>query len=236
VTLGVRIWRGVLWLFCTRLLLLLFTICLRVRVVYYHPLPREGFIVASNHISHFDPPMIGSYFRRRIDWLGMTELFKGKLLHGLFTSLGVIPIDRHGKDRTALREAVKRLKAGRVVGIFPEGGIRDSDASIVNGARMKAGVAVLAGLSGAPILPAVILGSDRLYNAKNWLPWRGGRVWIGFGEPITAPADLAGEEKRAYLERTLAERIIATKDHLYKDFSLSEADLPHSPQQRMREP
>lgn len=236
MTWAARIWRSVLWLFCTRLLLLWFTICLRVRVVYYHPLPKGGFIVASNHISHFDPPMIGSYFRRRIDWLGMTELFHGKILRGLFTDLGVIPIDRHGKDRTALREAVKRLKVGRVVGIFPEGGIRDSASSIVNGAKMKAGVAVLAGLSGAPILPAVILGSDRLYNARNWLPWRGGRVWIGFGEPIEAPADLAGEEKRAYLERTLAERIIATKDRLCVDFSLSEDDLPHSPQQRMREP
>ncbi len=55
---------------------------------------------------------------------------------------------------------------------FPEGGIRDGKASIVNGAPMKSGFALLSALSNAPILPCVILGSERLCNGKNWLPWR----------------------------------------------------------------
>lgn len=231
-----QIGRGALWIFCTRLLWILFTVCYRVRIIYYDSLPTGGFIVASNHISHFDPPLIGTYFRRKIDWLGMAELFHGPVLTFLFTALGVIPIDRQGKDRTALREAVRRLKTGRVVGIFPEGGIRDGAASIVNGARMKGGVSVLASLSGVPIVPAIILGSDRLYNSKNWRPWRRRLILIGVGTPITLPGEVPGDDKRGYLDQALSAAIISLRDRLTQDFALTKADLPHSPQARMREP
>src|SRR5437016_4831046 len=78
----------------------------------------------------------------------------------------------------------------RVVGIFPEGGIRDGPRSVLEGAPPKPGTAALAQMAGAPILPCAIVGSDRLYNPRMWLPLRRVRVWIAFGEPIFAPEGL----------------------------------------------
>ncbi len=117
----------------------------RVRVNQEAELPEGACIVASNHISHFDPPLIsGSFrreFRRDIDWLAMQELFAHPAGKRFFEGANVIPVNRGGGDRTSLRVALRRLALGRAVGIFPEGGIRDGEASILNGAPMKAGVA-----------------------------------------------------------------------------------------------
>ena len=231
-----RIWREVLWQFTIKTLLVLFTVFAKVRVRFYQPIPKKGgFILASNHISHFDPPLITPRFPRKIDWIAMVELFKGRILRGYFTGLSVIPVDRTGADRNALRTAVKRLQSGRVVGIFPEGGIRDGSKSIVNGAKMKEGVALLAAMSGAPVIPCVILGSDRLYNKKSWRIGRGPRVCIGYGQAIKPPDDLPGDQKRAYIQREYAAEIVRLKERLCAEFQLTEADLPRSPQERMQE-
>jgi 1-acyl-sn-glycerol-3-phosphate acyltransferase len=233
-----RILRGIHWHLVTKTLWLLFVLPARRRVLFVERPPRKGgFILATNHVSHFDPPLITISFPRRIDWIAIAELFNGRFLNAFFTGLNVIPVDRSGADRNALRTAVKRLKEGRVVGIFPEGGIRDGEKSIVNGASMKQGLALLSAMSGAPILPGVILGSDRFYNAKNWFfPWRRTAVWIAFGKPITHPEGLSGDALRKYLQETFAQEIITLKDRLRRDFDLKEADMPHSPQQRMAEP
>ncbi len=231
-----RVGREILWHFVIKTLLVLFTVCARVRVVFYEPLPKSGgLILASNHVSHFDPPIITPHFPRKIDWIAMVELFQGRLLHGFFSGLSVIPVDRTGADRTALRTAVKRLQDGRVVGIFPEGGIRDGAASIVNGGKMKEGVALLASLSGAPVIPCVILGSDRLYQKKNWRPWRRTRVCLGYGRAIVPDASLSGEAKRKDVQQRFASEIMRLKERLCADFQLTEADLPRSPRQRMSE-
>jgi len=232
-----RIRREIHWQLVTKTLLVLFTFAARVRVVFLAPPPkRGGFILASNHVSHFDPPLITISFPRKIDWIADAGLFHGKLPHAFFTGLHVIPVDRSGADRNALRTAVKRLKDGRVVGIFPEGGIRDGAASIVNGAAMKQGVALLSTMSGAPILPCVILGSDRFYNAKSWLPWRRPFVWLAFGNLIEHPAGLTGDALRKHMRETFAREILALRDRLRADYALTGADLPHPPRQRMAEP
>ncbi|HEY5704309.1 MAG TPA: lysophospholipid acyltransferase family protein [Terrimicrobiaceae bacterium] len=237
MSLARRIWRECLWQFATKTLLVLFAAKARVRMVVYHDLPkRYGFILASNHISHFDPPLITLFFPRRIDWIAMSDLFRGRILRRLFSDLNSIPIERNEPDRAALRIAVGRLSEGRVVGIFPEGGIRDGAASIVNGAEMKQGVSLLFALSGAPVVPCVILGSDRLYNPRNWLPWRRPQIWIGCGKPILPLGDLAGEQKKTYVREQFGPAIVKLKERLCEDFGLTEADLPKPPRQRMREP
>jgi 1-acyl-sn-glycerol-3-phosphate acyltransferase len=187
-------------------------------------------------VSHFDPPVLTITCPRKIDWIADVGLFHGKLLCAFFTGLNVIPVDRSGADRTALRTAVKRLKDGRVVGIFPEGGIRDGAKSIVNGAAMKQGMALLATLSGAPILPCVILGSDRFYNAKSWLPWRRPTVWLAFGNLIEHPEGLTGDALRKHMQETFAREILSLTARLRADHALADADLPRSPQERMAEP
>lgn len=237
MSLGKRILHEIHWQWVTKTLLVMFTLAARRKVVFLaRPPGAGGFILASNHVSHFDPPLITISFPRKIDWIADKGLFHGRLLNAFFTGLNVIPVDRSGADRSALRTAVRRLKEGRVVGIFPEGGIRDGAASIVNGAPMKQGVALLSIMAGAPILPCVLLGSDRFYNAKSWLPWRRPRVWLAFGNLIEHPAGLSGDALRKHIQDAFAGEILALKDKLCADHALSDADLPHSPQQRMAEP
>jgi 1-acyl-sn-glycerol-3-phosphate acyltransferase len=237
VSFAERIWHEGLWQFASKTMLILFAAKACIRVVFYHDVPREaGFILASNHVSHFDPPIITVFSPRRIDWIGMSDLFSGPILRRFFSGLNVIPIERNGPDRGALRIATRRLKEGRVVGIFPEGGIRDGAASIINGAQMKQGVSLLFAISDAPLVPCVILGSDRLYNPRNWLPWRRPKIWIGYGKPILPLGDGADRGKKDYVREQFGREIVKLKEQLCADFGLSEADLPQPPRQRMREP
>ena len=121
-----------------------------------------------------------------------------------------------------------------MVGIFPEGGIRDGAGSIINGATMKQGVTLLSTLARAPIIPCVILGSDRLYNLRNWLPWRRPKIWIGCGNPILPPQE-AGSRSKDFAQLFSSE-IVKLKERLCEDFGLTPADLPHPPKVRMKEP
>ena len=125
-------------------------------------------VLASNHISHFDPPLISVAARRRIDWMAMKDLFKHPFAAFYFYSIDTFPVDREHLDRASVKTALKRLKKGRIVGMFPEGGIRAGSVSVLEGAPLHPGAAVLAQMAGVPLLPCVVLGTDRLYNKKNW--------------------------------------------------------------------
>ncbi len=202
----------------------------RVRVFHHDKVPVSGpLILASNHISHFDPPFFSAYTPRPVDWLAMSELYSKGWSNRYFLSVNAIPIRRGAPDRAALREAVKRLDDGRLVGIFPEGGIRDGAASMLAGAPPQRGVAMLARLSDAPVLPCVILGSDRLYNLKKWKPWNRLPVWISYGTPL--PTGLNEDDfSQAYLQS-----LQSLRDELLTHHGATDSDLPRSPQERMRE-
>lgn len=144
-------------------------------------------VLAANHISHFDPPLISIAARRRIDWMAIKKLYKYRLAAFFFYSVGAFPVDRRTLARAAMKTALKRLKSGRIVGMFPEGGIRAGNTSLLGGAPMRPGVGALAQIADAPILPCLVLGTDRLYNKKNWRLFGRTPLWVGFGEPITPP-------------------------------------------------
>jgi 1-acyl-sn-glycerol-3-phosphate acyltransferase len=190
----------------------------------------------SNHISHFDPPFLSGWLSRKIDWIAMAELFSTAWSRRAFYWMDVIPVGRQGDDRQALREALKRIQSGRMVGVFPEGGIRDGRRSILSGADVREGAFLLASRSGCPVIPVVILGSERLYNLRNWLPWRRARVYIGVGDPIMPSLDGSAGALREEIRRTACSALLELKDKLIAKYHLTENDLPHSPQERMREP
>ena len=204
----------------------------RVRVARFGEIPEGRCVMVSNHISHFDPPLLSGYLPRKIDWIAMVELFSKGWSKVAFTWLDVIPVDRKGDDRQALRHALKRLEAERMIGIFPEGGIRDGAQSMLSGAEVREGAFLIASRSGCPVVPVVILGSDRLYNIRNWRPWRRANVFIGIGEPVYP----AKEKAREQLCQDVCAAVIRLKDQLLAKYQLTEDDLPHSPQERIREP
>lgn len=219
------------WLVITGCRLLYKVLC-RVKVVELAKVPRKGaLIMASNHISHFDPPILSGFFPRRLDWMAMGELFGTPFWRGVFTRLNCIPVDRGGGDRTSLRTALRRLEEERVIGIFPEGGIRAGEYSILNGASMKPGLAALSIMSGSPVIPCVLIGSDRLYKADNWL--RRIPIYLLLGDAIEPPKQDARQPgaKQRFAE-DLSKAFVGLKEEAMARFGLTEQDLPQNPQVR----
>ncbi len=193
-----------------------------------------GFLLAANHISHFDPFFIGITVRRKIDWMTMAEFFRPPVLDWLLRSIDAFPAERDRADLKTIRTAIERLRAGRVVGIFPEGGIRDGARSLLEGAPLRAGAATLAQLAGVPIVPCVILGTDRLYSKKQWLPFRRTPVWIAFGKSISNFPQLQKTHAREQIEIELAGAFKNLYAELREKFQLTSDDLPQSPSERIK--
>jgi 1-acyl-sn-glycerol-3-phosphate acyltransferase len=192
-----------------------------------------GVLLASNHISHFDPFILSAVIRRKIDWMTMAEFFPIPVAGMFLRAVDAFPADRDRANRATIRTAIERLRNGRVVGLFPEGGIRDGQNSILQGAPARSGVSVLADIADVAVLPCVILGSDRLYNKKRWLPFRRTPIWIAFGEVIPKPHELPKSALRHRIEQELASTINKLYAELRSVFSLSDDDLPHPPKLRM---
>jgi 1-acyl-sn-glycerol-3-phosphate acyltransferase len=213
----------------------LFSCVARVRVVGgQNTNCSGGFLLAANHISHFDPFFISLAVRRKIDWMAMAEFFRLPIVGLALRAVDTFPAERDRADRKTIRTAIERLKDGRIVGLFPEGGIRDGVHSLLEGAPLRPGASTLAHMAGVPILPCVILGTDRFYSTKGWLPLRRTPVWIAFGKPISNSSDLEKFWARERIESELAEAFKSLYAELCQTFQLTADDLPHPPQERMK--
>jgi 1-acyl-sn-glycerol-3-phosphate acyltransferase len=214
---------------------LLFGSAARVHVVRVENANREGgFLLAANHISHFDPFIISAVVRRKIDWLAMAEFFSWPIVGLFLRAVDAFPAARDRADRRTIRTAIERLKAGRIVGVFPEGGIRAGARSLFEGAPLRRGAAALAQIAQVPVLPCVILGSDRLYDPRRWLSLRRTPVWIAFGDPVPCRGDLKKMNARARIEQEITTAFQKLYAELREKFQLTPGDLPHSPQERMK--
>ena len=207
----------------------------RVRVLRPENANRAGgFLLVANHISHFDPFIISLVIRRKIDWMTMAEFFLSPVVGFSLRAIDAFPVNRDRADRKSIRTAIERLKGGRIVGLFPEGGIRDGARSLLEGAPLRPGASTLAHIAGVPILPCVILGSDRLYSTKRWLPLRRTPIWIAFGDPISHFPELAKSDARQRIESELAFSFKNLYAELRAKFQLTADDLPHPPKERMK--
>jgi 1-acyl-sn-glycerol-3-phosphate acyltransferase len=214
---------------------LVFGCVTRVQVIRSENANRAGgFLLAANHISHFDPFIISLVIRRKIDWMTLAEFFRPPFMGVPLRAIDAFPVNRDRADRKSIRTAIERLKDGRIVGLFPEGGIRDGARSLLEGAPLRPGASTLAHMAGVPILPCVILGSDRLYSNKRWLPLRRTPVWIAFGNQISHFPELPKSEARARIESELASVFKNLYAELQEKFQLKADDLPHPPRERMK--
>src|SRR5207253_2965423 len=98
--------------------------------------------------------------------------------------MNVIPLDRSRADALATRTILERLERGRAVVIFPEGGIRAPERSMLAGGSFNASVVRLARVSGAAVVACVILGTGSYARASAWLPVRRTQYAVGFGAPF----------------------------------------------------
>ncbi len=149
-----------------------------------------GVLVVSNHQSHLDPPLVGVGCRRRMNYLARVTLFRFTPFAWLINSVDAIPIDRDGIGLGGIKEALKRLKRGEMVLIFPEG-TRSRDGEI---APFRPGFTTLAVRSKAAILPVAIDGAFTAWPRWRKFPGRG-RVRVHYGKPIM-PDEFAGRDER----------------------------------------
>ena len=154
------------------------------RVYGLNNVPRTpGLVVASNHFSTFDPPIIGSVVPREIHFMAKKELFESQPMRWLSEHLLAFPVDRSKSDMRAIKEALRYLKEGLAVGIFPQGTRASTDKEALDGA------AFLAQRAGVPLLPTAI--------------WREGRKFrVRFGEPIS-PQGRSREEMSAMTQQLM---------------------------------
>ena len=154
----------------------------RLQVSGLEHVPERGaFIIASNHISFIDPPLVGwaALPVRSLRYLAKRELFRIPLLGWFMRNVGVIPLDRGRADVGAVRTALEVLGRGRGLLVFPEG-TRSKDGQP---GRPRGGVGFLAGKSGAPVVPARVVNTDRFFIFR--------QLTVRFGEPLRFSGDPA---------------------------------------------
>ena len=173
----------------------------QIRIYGRHHEPAKGStLVLSNHQSHLDPVIIGFSCRRRLNFLARETLFKFAPFRWLIESVDAIPIDREGLGLAGIKEALKRLKRGEMVLIFPEG-TRSRNGEV---GAMKPGFCMLARRGRSSLLPVGIAGSYDAYPRWRLVP-RPAMIHVRFGDPITKEqmADLTDDQLVAEVQRRI---------------------------------
>jgi 1-acyl-sn-glycerol-3-phosphate acyltransferase len=140
-------------------------------------------LLVANHVSVLDPPLIGGAAPRQLAFLAKAELFGIPLLGGLIRRLGAQPLRREGGDAGALRTALRVLKGGGALLVFPEG-TRGEEGRL---GPAKPGAGMLAVRGGAPVIPVYVSGSGRAWPRGRRFP-RPANVTVTFGPPLTVTA------------------------------------------------
>lgn len=162
-----------------------------------------GILVAANHASYLDIPLVGMALPRMADFMGKIELFEHPLSGWLYRRLGGFAIRRGRQARDGLNEAMRRLRAGRVVVMFPEGGRNAQGLG-----RPMPGIGLIVAQTGAPVVPAYIAGAGVALPAGSWL-LRPHPVTVALGRPIdfSGAISQSGREDYQAIGETVMARI-----------------------------
>jgi len=188
--------RRLLWFLCRAATWTFFILGFRLRVFGITNVPeRGGLVIASNHQSYFDPPLLMLALKRHGSFMARNTLFNNRLFGALISGLNAFPVRRGAMDKQAVREAVRRLKNGGCLVLFPEG-TRTRNGEI---GPLKPGVLSIAERAGVPIVPAVIEGAFQAWPRTGGLRLHPISVW--YGRPMT-PKDRKGMS-RSQIARAL---------------------------------
>lgn len=170
----------------------------RLEVISPPVLPRRGAgILVCNHTSGLDPLLIQSACRRTIIWMMAQEYYQMRSLNWMFRRIDAIPVGREGRDATATRGALRALKQGRIVGIFPEGRIERTRELM----PFQTGAALMAIRTGVPIYPAFLDGTQRNREMRQAFAVAHSAT-LAFGPPLQfAPGDPDRDDLEAANER-----------------------------------
>ncbi len=149
-------------------------------------IPKTGpIILAPNHRAYLDPPYLSLVTTRQLHLMAKDGLFRIPVFGPYIKAMGAFPVKRGSADRGALKQAMAELKAGRVMGIFPEG-TRAEPGTLLAGEK---GFALVAKQTGVPIVPIALEGTDKVLPKHGGL--RRAHVRATVGKPMTAQEMLA---------------------------------------------
>jgi 1-acyl-sn-glycerol-3-phosphate acyltransferase len=169
---------------------LIFRIRYRYEVQGRENIPPSGaYLICANHVHALDPVMISMHIKRRPHYMSKAELFKKPLFAWFLRTMKAYPVERGATDMAAFRTTMSILKKGEGIVIFSQGTRMEGwdDA--------KAGVAVFALKSGAPVVPTSIA-------------WEGSKIKIRYGTPISME-EYKGQKVRSELVDTVMQRVVA---------------------------
>ena len=188
---------------------LIFYILFRARVYGRENIPAVGAVIlAANHASNIDPPLMASLIDRPVSYMAKIELFENPIFGAAIRRCHAFPVKRGESDRGAIKTAVTVLKEERVLGLFPEG-TRSKTGELQ---KAEAGVALIAAMTGAPIVPVAILNTHRIFANGGLLP----QLRIMYGQPISFQGDRKSKEALDAFSAEIMAHIARMKEELGK--------------------
>jgi 1-acyl-sn-glycerol-3-phosphate acyltransferase len=192
-----------------------YDILFRGEVAGTENIPLEGpFLIASNHASHLDPPLVGGQVARQMRYFARKTLWATRIGSWWLDRVETIPVDRDGGDVGAIRRVLQALAEDRAVVVFPEG-TRTLDGALQ---KPKAGVGLLACKTGVPVVPCHIFGTFEAFGKGRSFPRFGTPVAIVFGRPIPVAVyddPAAGKERYQLASQRIFDRIAALRKPEY---------------------
>jgi 1-acyl-sn-glycerol-3-phosphate acyltransferase len=173
-------------------------------------IPATGPVIfSSNHIGVVDGPLLSIFSPRAVHSMTKVEMFSG-FMDWFLHFAGQIPVDRSIADISAVKAGLRVLADGNAFGIYPEGARGAGDLQ-----RFTSGAAYFALVTGAPVVPVIMLGSRLPNHPQGKIPPRGSQIDIVFGEPISvAPQPWPRtREQVSHVSKLLQEHMLVTLDH-----------------------
>ncbi len=157
-----------------------FRILHKHKIYGYENIPPGGAIIAPNHVSFLDPPIMSASCREEAYFLARGTLFGNKFFAWLIRNLNAYPVSGTAQDRASLKLVCEFLAQNKKVVVFPEG-FRSHDGKL---APIKSGIGMLAMRSKCPIVPTYIHGTYEIWDRKRKYPKLWGKTAVFFGKPI----------------------------------------------------
>ena len=186
-----------------------FKTCFQWRV--YHPerVPDKGSVIlAANHASFMDPPVVGSAATRGIHYLARESLFRWPGIGALLRSVNAVPVARDAGGASGLRVILDRLNRGEAIVLFPEG-TRTYDGNL---RAPQGGIGLVVVKSGVPVVPVRVFGTFEAWSRKMRLP-RCRPIAVKFGKPLSfaalvAKSKTASKQGQKQIYQQIADQIM----------------------------
>lgn len=193
--------------FFKNLFFVLFKVFHRIKVVGAEHVPMTGpVILAANHVSNWDPLIVGGSAPRQLVFLAKASLFKIPLVGLAMRGWGATPVERGHSHQASIKQWVAALEQGKALGIFPEGkrNREHTDRML----KLQSGLAMLATKTGAPIVPVAVINSDRLFRSFKQL-----KVIIGAPIAFQDQPELDRKELYEQINDRITKEIMELKSH-----------------------